>query len=130
MPICSEWFEYFGGLANKIEGAVIPIDKPEMFNFAKHEPWVVVACIVPWNSPILLLSWKLAAALAAGNTAVIKPSEFASASRLELARLFEKAGFPEGRQYGHRLRQRGGRAVGGAPARSQSRVHGRGNRWP
>ena len=91
-----EWFEYFGGLADKIEGSVIPIDKPEMFNFTKHEPLGVVACIVPWNSPILLLSWKLAAALAAGNTAVIKPSEFASASILELARLFEQAGFPEG----------------------------------
>lgn len=91
-----EWFEYFGGLADKIEGAVIPSDKAEMFNFTRHEPLGVVACIVPWNSPILLLSWKLAPALAAGNTVVIKPSEFASASILELVRLFAKAGFPPG----------------------------------
>ena len=91
-----EWFDYFGGLADKVEGSVIPIDKPDMFNFTRHEPLGVVACIVPWNSPILLLAWKLAPALAAGNTAVIKPSEFASASILELVRLFEKAGFPPG----------------------------------
>lgn len=91
-----EWFDYFGGLADKIEGAVIPIDKPEMFNFTRHEPLGVVACIVPWNSPILLLAWKLAPALAAGNTVVIKPSEFASASILELVKLFELAGFPPG----------------------------------
>lgn len=91
-----EWFEYFGGLADKIEGAVIPIDKQDMFNFTRHEPLGVVACIVPWNSPILLLTWKLAPALAAGNTIVIKPSEFASAAILELVKLFEQAGFPPG----------------------------------
>jgi aldehyde dehydrogenase (NAD+) len=91
-----EWFEYFAGLADKIEGAVLPIDKPEMFNFTRHEPLGVVACIVPWNSPILLLAWKLAPALAAGNTAVIKPSEFASVSILELVKLFAQVGFPPG----------------------------------
>lgn len=91
-----EWFEYYGGLADKIEGAVIPIDKAEMFNFTTHEPLGVVACIVPWNSPILLLTWKLAAALAAGNTVVIKPSEFASSSILEMVKLFAEAGFPPG----------------------------------
>ena len=91
-----QWYYYFGGLADKIEGAVIPIDKPEMFNFTRHEPYGVVAMVTPWNSPLLLLSWKLAAALAAGNTAVVKPSEFTSASTLEFAELFEQAGFPPG----------------------------------
>ena len=52
--------------------------------------------ITPWNSPLLLLTWKLAPALAAGNTVVIKPSEFTSASTLEFAELFEEAGFPPG----------------------------------
>ena len=92
----AEWYRYYGGLADKIEGAVIPIDKPGMFNFTRWEPLGVVGMITPWNSPLLLLSWKLAAALAAGNTAVIKPSEFTSASTLEFMPLFEQAGFPAG----------------------------------
>lgn len=91
-----EWFYYFGGLADKIEGAVIPVDKPEMFNYTRHEPLGVIACIVPWNSPLMLLAWKLAPALAAGNTVVIKPSEYASVSTLEFVKLFEEAGFPPG----------------------------------
>ena len=91
-----EWYRYFGGLADKIEGAVLPIDKAGMFAFTRREPIGVVACIVPWNSPLLLLTWKLAAALAAGNTVVIKPSEHASASTLAFVELFEKAGFPPG----------------------------------
>jgi acyl-CoA reductase-like NAD-dependent aldehyde dehydrogenase len=91
-----EWFRYFGGLADKIEGAVLPIDKPSMFAFTRREPLGVVATITPWNSPLLLLAWKLAPALAAGNTIVIKPSEFASASTLAFAELFAKAGFPKG----------------------------------
>lgn len=91
-----EWYYYFGGLADKIEGSVIPIDKPGMFNYTKHEPWGVVALIIPWNSPLLLLAWKLAPCLAAGNTAVIKPSEHASVSTLEFVKLFEEAGFPKG----------------------------------
>ena len=89
-----QWFRYFGGLADKIEGGVLPIDKPAMFTFTRREPLGVVLCIVPWNSPLLLLTWKLAPALAAGNTVVIKPSEHASASALAFVELFEKAGFP------------------------------------
>lgn len=92
----AEWFRYFGGLADKIEGAVIPTDKSAMFNYTRHEPLGVVAAITPWNSPLLLLSWKLAPALAAGNTIVVKPSEFASASTLEFVKLFAQAGFPPG----------------------------------
>jgi aldehyde dehydrogenase (NAD+) len=91
-----QWFRYFGGLADKIEGGVLPIDKPAMFTFTRREPLGVVLCIVPWNSPLLLLTWKLAPALAAGNTVVIKPSEHASASTLAFVELFEKAGFPPG----------------------------------
>jgi aldehyde dehydrogenase (NAD+) len=92
----SHWFRYFGGLADKIEGSVIPIDKPEMLNFTRREPLGVVAAIVPWNSPVLLMSWKIAPALAAGNTVVVKPSEYTSASALEFAKLVRKVGFPAG----------------------------------
>ena len=91
-----QWFRYFGGLADKIEGSVIPIDKPEMLNFTRREPLGVVAAIVPWNSPLLLMSWKIAPVLAAGNTVVVKPSEYTSASALEFAKLVQKAGFPPG----------------------------------
>jgi len=91
-----EWYRYYGGLADKIEGSVLPIDKPGMFAFTRREPLGVVAAIVPWNSPLLLLAWKLAPMLAAGNTTVIKPSEHASASTLAFLELFEKAGFPPG----------------------------------
>ena len=91
-----EWYRYFGGLAEKIEGTVIPTDKPNMFNFTRYEPFGVVGLITPWNSPLLLVAYKLAPALAAGNTAVIKPSEFTSASTLEFMELIAEAGFPDG----------------------------------
>ncbi len=91
-----QWFYYYGGLADKIEGSVIPIDKPNMFTFTQHEPLGVVAMITPWNSPLLLAAWKMAPALAAGNTIVWKPSEFSSVSALEFVRLVEEAGFPPG----------------------------------
>ena len=91
-----QWYYYFGGLADKIEGAVIPLDKKGYFNFTRHEPLGVVAAITAWNSPLLLLAWKLAPALAAGCTVVIKPSEFTSASTLEFVKLIKEAGFPNG----------------------------------
>jgi aldehyde dehydrogenase (NAD+) len=91
-----QWFHYFGGLADKIEGRVIPIDKPGVFNFTREEPLGVIAAITPWNSPLMLAAWKLAPALAAGNTVVWKPSEFSSVSALEFGKLFEKAGIPAG----------------------------------
>jgi (Z)-2-((N-methylformamido)methylene)-5-hydroxybutyrolactone dehydrogenase len=96
MRYLPRWFQYYGGLADKIEGTVTPIDKKGMFHYVTHEPLGVVAAITPWNSPLLLTAWKLAPALAAGNTVVVKPSEFASASMLGLAKLFEMAGFPRG----------------------------------
>lgn len=91
-----QWYYYYGGLADKIEGAVIPIDKAETFNFTRYEPIGVVAAITPWNSPLLLASWKIAPALAAGCTLVLKPSEHTSVSALEFCKLIEEAGFPKG----------------------------------
>jgi aldehyde dehydrogenase (NAD+) len=91
-----QWYYYFAGLADKLEGRVIPIDRPGMFNFTLEEPLGVVAAITPWNSPLMLGTWKLAPALAAGNTIVWKPSEHSSVSALEFGKLFEQAGFPPG----------------------------------
>ncbi|MGH8619714.1 MAG: aldehyde dehydrogenase [Burkholderiales bacterium] len=92
----AQWYHYYGGLADKIEGHVIPIDKPDTFNYTRYEPLGVIAAIIPWNSPLLLTAWKLAPLLAAGNTVVIKPSEYTSASLLEFMKLIEQAGFPPG----------------------------------
>lgn len=108
MRYLPNYYYYYGGLADKIQGATIPTDKPGVFNYTRYEPLGVVACIMPWNSPLPLLSFKLAPALAAGNTVVLKPSEFTSASTLELVRLAELAGFPKGvinvvTGYGHEM---------------------------
>ncbi len=91
-----QWFRYYAGLADKLEGRVIPIEKPGMFNFTLEEPLGVVAALTPWNSPLMLGTWKLAPALAAGNTFVWKPSEHALVSALEFGKLFAEAGFPPG----------------------------------
>lgn len=91
-----QWFHYYAGLADKIEGAVIPIDKPDTLSYTRHEPLGVCVGITAWNSPLLLLAYKLAPALAAGNTFIAKPSEFTSASTLEFARLVDQIGFPKG----------------------------------
>lgn len=91
-----QWFYYYGGLADKVEGSVLPMDKKGYFAYTRQEPVGVVGIITPWNSPLMLLTWKLAPALAAGCTVVIKPSEFTSASTLELVRLFHEAGLPPG----------------------------------
>ena len=90
------WYRFFGGLADKLDGSVPPIDVASVVNFTVREPVGVVAAIAPWNSPLLLATWKLAPALAAGNTIVAKPSEYTSASLLELVPLFARAGFPPG----------------------------------
>jgi aldehyde dehydrogenase (NAD+) len=92
----AQFYYYFAGMADKIEGSVIPVDKPGILNYTKPEPLGVVAIVTPWNSPLLIAAGKVAAALAAGCTVVIKPSEFTSASTLHYASLFEKAGFPPG----------------------------------
>ncbi len=96
MAYLPEWYYYFAGLADKHEGSVIPSDKPNFLVYTRHEPVGVVAAIVPWNSPLLLLTWKLAPALAAGCTVVVKPSDYTPVSTLALAELVIEAGFPPG----------------------------------
>src|SRR5215210_1432083 len=91
-----EWYYYFAGAADKIQGETIPSDKPNFFIYTRREPMGVVGAIIPWNSPLLLLTFKLAPALAAGCTFVVKTAEQTPASTLEFARLFEEAGFPPG----------------------------------
>jgi (Z)-2-((N-methylformamido)methylene)-5-hydroxybutyrolactone dehydrogenase len=92
-----EWYYYYGGLADKIQGAVIAVDRPDIFAYTLKEPVGVCAFIMPWNSPLMLTGWKLAPALAAGCTAVLKPSEFTSASLLEFIKLvIEPAELPAG----------------------------------
>lgn len=90
------WYDYFSGLADKIEGTTPPPTKPDMFTYTRQEPVGVVGAILPWNSPLLLMTFKVAPALAAGCTMVVKPSEQTSVSTLEFARLIDKAGFPPG----------------------------------
>ena len=91
-----EWWWYFGGLVDKLEGGLVPIDKPETFAYTTHEPVGVVAALTAWNSPLLFVAWKCAAALAAGCAVIVKPSEFTSASTLEFAALTKEAGIPDG----------------------------------
>jgi (Z)-2-((N-methylformamido)methylene)-5-hydroxybutyrolactone dehydrogenase len=91
-----EWFHYFAGFADKLEGSTIPTDKSNFLVYTRREPVGVVGAIVPWNSPLLLLSWKLAPALAAGCTVVAKPSDYTPVSTTALAALFDEAGFPPG----------------------------------
>src|SRR6201999_1461448 len=90
------WYQYYAGLADKLEGRQIPTPNPDYLVYTRREPIGVVAAITPWNSPLLLMSWKLAPALAAGCTAVVKPSEHASVSTLAFASLVVEAGFPPG----------------------------------
>jgi len=90
------WYHYYAGLADKLEGRQIPAPNPNYLVYTRREPVGVVAAITPWNSPLLLMTWKLAPALAAGCTVVVKPSEHSPASTLGFAELVERAGFPPG----------------------------------
>jgi len=90
------WFDYYAGLADKIDGRVVDTGRGDFFGYVQREPVGVVASILPWNSPLLLLTFKLAPALAAGCTMIAKPSEQAPVSILLLAELFAEAGFPPG----------------------------------
>lgn len=92
----ADYFHYYAGLADKIQGDTLPVDKPDIFACTIREPIGVVAAIVPWNSQLFLVAIKIGPALAAGNTVVLKASEQASAAMLDFARLFEQVGFPEG----------------------------------
>lgn len=87
---------FFSGLAETIFGQTVPVSIPNTVNFTMREPIGVVAAVTPWNSPLALLMWKFAPAIAAGNTMVVKPSEVTPISTLLFANLVQKAGFPKG----------------------------------
>ncbi|MFT5066959.1 MAG: acyl-CoA reductase-like NAD-dependent aldehyde dehydrogenase [Reinekea sp.] len=91
-----DYYRYYAGLADKIEGAVLPIDKPDMHVFTRREPIGVVVAIVPWNAQMFLTATKLGPALAAGCAVVLKASEIAPTPMLAFAKLIEQAGFPAG----------------------------------
>jgi acyl-CoA reductase-like NAD-dependent aldehyde dehydrogenase len=95
LPQVVENFEYFAGYATKIEGETIPVPG-QMFNYTLREPIGVCGQIIPWNFPLLMAAWKLAPALAAGNTVVLKPAEQTPVNAMELGRLIQEAGFPDG----------------------------------
>jgi betaine-aldehyde dehydrogenase len=95
LPQVVENFEYFAGWSTKIEGETIPVPG-RMFNYTLREPIGVCGQIIPWNFPLLMAAWKLAPALAAGNTVVLKPAEQTPVGAMELAKLIQEAGFPEG----------------------------------
>lgn len=92
----ADYYLYYAGLADKIQGDVIPIDKPDMHVFTTREPIGVVAAVAPWNAQMFLSATKIAPALAAGNTVVLKASEEAPAAMLKFAELIDAAGFPPG----------------------------------
>ncbi len=96
MAALPEYYHYYAGLADKIQGDVIPTSDRRVLNYTTREPLGVVGAITPWNSPLTLTTSKLAPALCAGNTIVIKPSEYTSATVLRLAELVDEAGFPPG----------------------------------
>src|SRR5271155_3994396 len=88
-------YRYFAGWADKIQGKTIPIDG-DFFCYTRHEPIGVVGQIIPWNYPMLMQAWKLAPALATGNTVVMKPAEQTPLSALRIGELIMEAGFPDG----------------------------------
>ena len=92
----AEYYDYYAGLADKVEGTVLPIDKPNVQAITTRIPIGVIAAIVPWNSQMFLTATKLAPALAMGNTVVIKCSELAPAVMFEFAKLIEETGIPKG----------------------------------
>jgi aldehyde dehydrogenase (NAD+) len=96
MGYAARIFRYFAAWADKMHGDVVPLDQKDTLDYAIRVPYGVVACVTAWNSPIAILTNTLPAALAAGNCVIAKPSEHASTTTLEIARLFEKAGCPAG----------------------------------
>ncbi|MFB6121930.1 MAG: aldehyde dehydrogenase [Haloferacaceae archaeon] len=91
-----EWYRYYAGLADKVEGRTLPVEEPGTFNFTLREPYGVTGAITSWNSPLMLLTYKLAPAIAAGNTVVAKPSEVTPVGTIRLAEIASEAGFPPG----------------------------------
>jgi acyl-CoA reductase-like NAD-dependent aldehyde dehydrogenase len=95
VPMAADCFQYYAGWATKIEGETIPVPG-DYLNYTLREPVGVVGAITPWNFPLLLVSWKLALALACGNTVVLKPAEEMPLTALRLAEICQEAGLPEG----------------------------------
>jgi aldehyde dehydrogenase (NAD+) len=95
VPRTAATFRYFGGIADKVQGSVVPVDAG-FLNYVTREPVGVVGQIVPWNFPLMFCSWKLAPAVAAGNTAVLKPAELTPLTSLRLAELMVEVGLPAG----------------------------------
>ena len=87
---------YYAGMADKIEGTTIPVNKPDMLNFTVREPLGVIGVIIPWNSPLYMMIRAIAPALACGNTVVVKPSEHASSGAVAFAEMVSQAGIPDG----------------------------------
>ncbi|WAM18986.1 aldehyde dehydrogenase [Rhodococcus sp. JS3073] len=96
MAYLPQWYRYYAGIAETLGGDTLPSDRPNFFIYTRREPVGVVGAILPWNSPLMLLAWKLAPALAAGCTLVVKPSDYTPASTLEFAQRMNEAGFPPG----------------------------------
>ncbi|MEM9204236.1 MAG: aldehyde dehydrogenase family protein, partial [Actinomycetota bacterium] len=90
------YFDFFAGMADKIGGEKLPDPGPNFFVYTEHVPVGVVGAIIPWNSPLALLTWKLGPLLAAGCTAVVKPSDITPVTALLLAERATEAGFPDG----------------------------------
>jgi aldehyde dehydrogenase (NAD+) len=95
MPMVAEIFRYYAGWATKIHGETVPVRGP-FLHYTLREPIGVVAAIVPWNFPLLLASWKIAPALAAGNTIIVKPATWTSLTALRFAEICQEAGVPDG----------------------------------
>ena len=96
LPYTSMHFRYYAGWAGKLEGTTIPVSYPNQFVYTLREPVGVVGLIIPWNFPLLMCAWKLAPALACGNTVLLKPAEETPLTALRLGELILQAGFPEG----------------------------------
>ncbi len=96
VPLTADHFRYFAGWASKLEGETIPVSIPNMFTYTLREPVGVVGQIIPWNFPIQMAAWKLAPALACGNTVILKLAEQTPLTALRLSELICEAGFPEG----------------------------------
>ncbi|MBI2487126.1 MAG: aldehyde dehydrogenase family protein [Deltaproteobacteria bacterium] len=92
----ADCFEFYGGLADKINGDIVPVPDPNIFAMVIREPVGVVGQIIPWNYPLLMAAWKLAPALATGNCCVLKPAEITPLTALDLCKLIKEVGFPDG----------------------------------
>jgi aldehyde dehydrogenase (NAD+) len=95
VPRTAATFRYFGGMADKLQGSVIPVERG-FLNYVTREPVGVVGQIVPWNFPVMFTSWKMGPALAAGNCVILKPAELTPLSSLRIAELMREVGFPPG----------------------------------